>query len=73
MQTTSLNPTQVYLLRLFSFSGKEETKQELQEMLSRYYLEKVNRQADELWDRLGLDQQKLEEMCSVHERLPYGR
>ena len=30
METTVFNPTQLYLLQLFSYSKTEETKQELQ-------------------------------------------
>ena len=71
MQTTKLNPTQLYILQLFSFSDREETKHDLQKVLTRYYSEKVNKRATELWNQLGLDQQKLDDMCNIHERLPY--
>ena len=69
--TTTFNPTQLYLLQLFSFSTTEETKQELQNLLSSYYSEKVSKRANELWDKLELDQQKLDAICNIHERLPY--
>ncbi|MBQ6765229.1 MAG: hypothetical protein IJP45_08610 [Paludibacteraceae bacterium] len=44
---------------------------DLQNVLLAYYQEKVTKRANELWDKLDLDQQKLDEMCSIHERLPY--
>lgn len=71
MVATQLNPTQMYLLQLFSFSQTKENQKDLQSVLLDYYRQKVNTRASELWDKLNLDQQKLEEMCSIHERLPY--
>lgn len=71
MVTTQLNPTQLYLLQLFSFSNTEESQLELQKVLLSYYQKKVAKRANELWDKLDLDQQKLEEMCNIHDRLPY--
>jgi hypothetical protein len=71
MEQTAFNPTQMYLLQLFSFSRTEETKKELQDILTSYYKQKVSVRASEIWEKMGLDQQKLDEMCSIHERLPY--
>ena len=69
--TTTFNSTQLYLLQLFSFSTTEETKRELQDILSSYYSEKVSKRANEIWDKMELDQQKLDAICNIHERLPY--
>lgn len=71
METTVFNPTQLYLLQLFSFSTTEVSKRELQDVLTKYYSEKVNKRANELWEKLGLNQQKLDSICNFHERLPY--
>lgn len=70
-QSTKLNTTQLYLLQLFAHSDSEETKRDLQNVLTQFYREKVNKRASELWDKLKLDQRQLDEMCSIHERLPY--
>ena len=71
MVATQLNPTQLYLLQLFSFSQTKESQQDLQNVLRSYYHEKVEKRANELWEQLNLDQHKLDEICSIHERLPY--
>lgn len=71
MEATVLNPTQLYLLQLFSFSTREETQKELQQQLMAFYRDKVNKRANELWEQMGLNQEKLDAMCSIHERLPY--
>ena len=71
MVATQLNPTQLYLLQLFSFSQTKESQLDLQNVLRTYYHDKVAKRANELWDKLDMDQQKLDEMCNIHERLPY--
>ena len=71
MVATQLNPTQLYLLQLFSFSKTKESQLDLQNVLRSYYYEKVAKRADQLWEELDMNQQKLDEMCNIHERLPY--
>jgi hypothetical protein len=51
MEATVLNPTQLYLLQLFSFSTREETQKELQQQLMAFYRDKVNKRANELWEQ----------------------
>ena len=71
MQTTVFNPIQLHLLQMFSRMKSEEELKEVQQVLSDYYFKKVEQHANELWDKLGLNQEKLEEMANIHERLPY--
>ena len=71
MQTATLNPTQRYLLHLFSFDYSEENKTDMQQVITGYYYDKVRKRAGELWNSLDLNQSKLDEMSSIHERLPY--
>ena len=47
--TTTLNPTQIHLLRMFSADNTEKGLQELKEVLFNYYYEKMNKSLDELW------------------------
>ena len=55
MVATQLNPTQLYLLQLFSFSQTKESQLDFQNVLLAYYQEKVTKRANELWDKLELD------------------
>ena len=71
MEATVLNPVQLQLLQMFSQIKTNEGMKDLQNVLTEYYAKKVSRHADELWDKLGLNQQKLNDLCSIHERLPY--
>lgn len=71
MEATVLNPVQLQLLQMFSQIKTNEGMRDLQNVLTEYYAKKVSSHADELWDKLGLNQQKLNDLCSIHERLPY--
>ena len=70
MQTV-FNPIQLHLLQMFSCMKSEEELKEVKQVLSEYYIKKVEERANTLWDSMELDQQKLDEMASIHERLPY--
>ncbi|MBQ2196815.1 MAG: hypothetical protein II407_07750 [Prevotella sp.] len=71
METTVFNPIQLHLLRMFSSMNSEQELKEVQQVLSEYYSKKVEQHANELWDKLGLTQEKLDELANIHERLPY--
>lgn len=71
MQATVFNPIQLHLLQMFSRMNSEQELKEVQQVLTQYYCKKVEKRANELWDKLGLNQAKLEEMSNIHERLPY--
>lgn len=71
MVSTQMNPTQLMLLQMFSFDPTEETKRDLQAILSKYYFEKLDKMGSEIWQSMSLNQEKLDEMCNIHERTPY--
>ena len=66
--TTTFNPTQIYLLRLFQFHKTEESLQEMKEVLSSYYSKKVDQRMNELWDNGTLNQEKLDQLRHMHIR-----
>ncbi len=71
MVSTQMNPTQLMLLQMFSFDPTEETKRDLQTILSNYYFEKLDKMGSEIWQSMSLNQEKLDEMCNIHERTAY--
>ena len=71
MKATVFNPIQLQLLQMFSRRDSEEELKEVQQLLSDYYFKKVEKRAAELWDKLELNEQKLEDLANIHERLPY--
>ena len=62
METTTFNPIQQHLLRMFSYNDSEETLQEMKSVLTKYYAQKVEKDFDKLWDDGVLDQKKLDEL-----------
>ncbi len=70
MQTV-FNPIQLQLLQMFSCMKSEQELKEFKQILSEYYVKKVEERANNLWEKMSLNQQKLDEMANIHERLPY--
>lgn len=66
---TSLNSTQLYLLKLFSCNPSEETMSDIRKMLTDYYAKKIDEESQKVWDRLELTPEKLDEYCSAHKRV----
>lgn len=62
MEATVLNPTQMHLLKLFSFNNSEEYAREIQMVLTRHFQARLDAEADRLWDEGILNQEKLDEI-----------
>ena len=62
---TTLNPTQIHLLRMFSADNTEKGLQELKEVLFKYYYEKMNKSLDELWNSGVLNQERLDKIANM--------
>lgn len=69
---TGLNPTQLYLLRLFAQNDSEKSLNELKEVLLEYYQRKLNGKLNELWDAGVITPEKLEEIKHMHLRIHTG-
>lgn len=59
---SSLNPTQLHLLKMFSFNNSEEYAREIQEVLTKHFQKRLDAEADRLWDEGILDQKRLDEI-----------
>ena len=68
METTAFNPVQQHLLKLFAFDGSEEKLLEVKEVLTKYFLQKLDKRLNELWDSGVLNQDKLDELRTKHLR-----
>lgn len=62
MPATALNPTQMHLLKLFSFNSSEDYAREIQEVLTRHFQAQLDAEADRLWDEGILNQERLDEI-----------
>jgi len=71
MLSTTLNPTQLFLLQLFSHNGNEERLKELKEV----WLDHVRKRADEegrrIWKEKNLNGEIMNEWLNTHIRTPY--
>ncbi len=68
---SSLNPTQIHLLQMFSFNKRKEDLLELKAFLLDFYRKKVDEESANLWDKLDLNDAKIEKMLHTHKRTPY--
>ena len=62
MEATQMTPTQLHLLKLFSFDKSESRALEIKDVLMRYFQSRLDAEADRLWDEGVLDQERLEEL-----------
>ena len=62
MENSSLNPTQLHLLKMFSFNNSEEYAREIQEVLTKHFQKRLDAETDRLWDEGILDQKRLDEI-----------
>ena len=68
MEATVLNPEQQHLLKFFAFDGSEEKLLEVKTVLTNYFSQKLDKRLDELWDSGVLNQERLDELRTMHLR-----
>lgn len=71
MTVAALNPTQLHLLKMFSFSKTEESLENIKDALMHYFAKNVDDAMDLLWDEGKWDNQKNEAVLKEHLRTPY--
>jgi len=64
----TFNPIQLHLLKMFSFTKREEGLLELQAVLFDYYKNKLKKQTDEFWETNNLTAARMEEIMYGHNR-----
>lgn len=62
MEATVLNPTQIHLLKLFSFNNSEEYAREIKSVLTQHFQKKLDEESDRLWEEGILNQERLDEI-----------
>jgi hypothetical protein len=62
VNTTQITPTQMHLLKLFSFDKSESRALEIQEVLMRYFQGRLDAESDRLWDDGVLDEERLNKL-----------
>lgn len=62
MDTTQITPTQMHLLKLFSFDKSESRALEIKDVLMRYFQGRLDAESDRLWDDGILNQERLDQL-----------
>ena len=68
MAATVLNSVQQHLLKMFAFDGSEERLNEVKEVLTKYFSQKLDDSLNDLWDSGVLNQEKLDELRKIDVR-----
>jgi hypothetical protein len=72
MVATVFNPTQLHLLRMFSYNQDETSLKELKEVLFHYYCQKVKEEGNKWWEENNMTSEKFNKMTKdIHFRTPY--
>ena len=68
MQTSKsvFNPIQLHILEMFNYCKSDESMEELKNVLSDFYAQKVQKEADRLWDSGELNDTAIERILGEH-------
>lgn len=69
MERAIFNDVQMHILQMFSYSPSPQEMNELKDVLARYYAERVQKEADALWDEGILDEEAIEGILNEHLRV----
>ena len=62
MNATQITPTQMHLLKLFSFDKSESRAQEIKDVLMHYFQGRLDAESDRLWNEGVLNQERLDQL-----------
>ena len=72
MEATVLNPTQLHLLKMFSFAKTEDDLMEMKKALNAYFAKRVEDEMDALWEQGLWNDEMNEAVLKEHLRTPYA-
>ena len=64
------NPVQLHILEMFNYCRSDESMEELKNVLSDFYAQKVQKEADRLWDSGELSGDAIERILDEHWTMP---
>ena len=71
LHTKTLNPAQLHILDMLYFCRSQQSVDDLKKILADYYAEKVQKEADRLWDEGILNGEAINNILNEHLRTPY--
>jgi hypothetical protein len=72
MESTVLNPTQLWLLQMFARNGDEERLKELKEVWLAHVRKKVDEEVEKAWKEKNMSEEMMDEILNTHLRTPYN-
>ena len=64
------NPIQLHILEMFNYCKTDESMEELKNVLSDFYAQKVQEEADRLWSSGELNNDAIERILNEHWTMP---
>jgi hypothetical protein len=71
MEATLLNPTQLHLLKMFSYNQDENSLKELKEVWLIHVRNKMDEEGRKIWKEKNLSNEVMHEWLNTHIRTPY--
>jgi len=71
MEATVFNPTQLQLLRMFSYNQDENSLKELKEVWLAHVRNKMDEEGRKIWKEKNLSNEAMHEWLNTHIRTPY--
>lgn len=72
-KTKKLKPIQMHLLKMFNYTHTKKNLEELKDLLSKHFADKVDEEMDEIWVSKNLSQTKLKKMANEQRRISYKK
>jgi hypothetical protein len=66
---TTLNPSQIQILKMFNSHQTEEDLKKLKKVLVDYLFQRVTEEADRIWDEKGYTNETMEQWKNEHMRV----
>ena len=70
-QISQLSPAQVNILNMMSFIKTSKALDELNDVLTNYFAQRLDEEIDNLWANGTLTEEKVENFRQLHERTTY--
>ena len=72
-QVATLNQAQLQLLDMLSFVKTPKALQDLNKVISDYFVKMADAEMDRMWNEGSLSEERIESFRSLHERTPYNK
>ncbi len=72
-QTATMNQAQLQLLDMLSFVKTPKALQDLNKIISDYFVKMADAEMDKMWTEGTLNEERIESFRHLHERTPYNK